>query len=238
MLPSITSGSNCKMKCCPGLSLKFQGRWDLSTSQLIGHLLPSNFDYLKMGVDVTVGTSSTVLMRSRPSLDLTLSELRFFPRTVHPRISSASQLIWSLLSFSFLHLRCLLIRFSMPLPLLRKLWLCLSRLLHVWVPVPRGLIRVPRPGRGVTPEGTVSSTLFSGIDINWCSDRSLCFGDIGRGNAFCIRKNCNFGTHKVSKMSLAGKDESFLSVVRSPVRSFPLAWCISLYLGMRNVICQ
>ena len=95
-----TSG-NRKMKRCPGLSLEFQGRGDLSTIQLIGHLLPSNFEYLKMGFDVSIGTPSTVLIRSRPSFDLTFSELRFSPRTaVHPRISSASQLMWSLLSFS------------------------------------------------------------------------------------------------------------------------------------------
>ena len=88
-----TSG-NRKMKRCPGLSLKFQGRGDLSTIQLIGHLLPSNFEYLKMGFDVSIGTPSTVLIRSRPSFDLTFSELRFSPRTaVHPRISSASQLM-------------------------------------------------------------------------------------------------------------------------------------------------
>ena len=78
MLPSITSG-NRKMKRCPGLSLEFQGRGDLSTIMLIGHLLPSNFVYLKMGFDVTLGISSTVLIRSRLSLDLTLPEFRFFP---------------------------------------------------------------------------------------------------------------------------------------------------------------
>ena len=78
--------------------------------------------------------------------------------------------------------------------------------------------RSPSRQGGFTPEGTVSSTSFSVIDIN-CSDKNLCFGVIGRGSAFCIRKNCNVGM-------LVKKSLLLLSVVRSPARSFPNPVCL------------
>ena len=55
-------------------------------------------------------------------------------------------------------------------------------------------------------EGTVK--LFSLIDIDG-SDPAVCFGLIGNGSAFCLKKRCNVKTHSSSKMTFAGLKESF-----------------------------
>ena len=61
-------------------------------------------------------------------------------------------------------------------------------------------------------EGTVK--LFSVIDID-CSDPTYCFGVIGNGSAFCIKKKCSVKTHLNVKMSFAGCDESVVFIRRN-----------------------
>ena len=61
-------------------------------------------------------------------------------------------------------------------------------------------------------EGTVK--FFSVIDID-CSDPTYCFGVIGNGSAFCIKKKCAVKTHLNAKMSFAGCDESFVFIRRN-----------------------
>jgi hypothetical protein len=66
----------------------------------------------------------------------------------------------------------------------------------------------------VLPEGTISLTLFSVIDIN-CADKTLCFGVIKKGaSAFCIRENCTTKSQLDEKMSWAGTDASFVYIRR------------------------
>jgi hypothetical protein len=63
----------------------------------------------------------------------------------------------------------------------------------VGFPLMRGI--PPRRGGGAT-EGT--GKLFSVIDID-CSDSTYCFGVIGNGSAFCIKKRCTVKTHATCK---------------------------------------
>ena len=63
-------------------------------------------------------------------------------------------------------------------------------------------------------EGTVPGKLFSIIDID-CSDYSYCFGVIGNGSAFCIRKNCPVKIHASVKVTFCGNPESFVFIRRA-----------------------
>jgi hypothetical protein len=56
--------------------------------------------------------------------------------------------------------------------------------------------------------------LFSVIDVD-CSDSTYCFGVIGNGSAFCVRKRCTVKTHSTVKMSFAGRNESFVFIRRN-----------------------
>ena len=69
----------------------------------------------------------------------------------------------------------------------------------------------PRQG-GDMPEGTVK--LFAVLDLD-CSDLSFCFGIIGTGSAFCVRRNCRIKAHANFKVSFAGAPESFVFICRN-----------------------
>ena len=70
------------------------------------------------------------------------------------------------------------------------------------------------PLRGVIPEGTVVAKLFSVVDID-CSDSDYCFGIIGNGSAFCIKRNCKVKSHVNVKLSYAGTSKSFFFILRN-----------------------
>ena len=69
----------------------------------------------------------------------------------------------------------------------------------------------PRKGGGMT-EGSVK--LFAVIDID-CSDTTYCFGVIGNGSAFCIKRKCPVKAHLTTKMSFAGLEESYIFIRRN-----------------------
>jgi hypothetical protein len=71
-----------------------------------------------------------------------------------------------------------------------------------------------RGGLAVT-EGTVPVKLFSVIDIDCLDTLLYCFGVIGTGSAFCVKKNCNVKIHANVKVSFAGLDESFVFIRRN-----------------------
>ena len=48
-----------------------------------------------------------------------------------------------------------------------------------------------------------------------CSDSTLCFGLIGAGGSFCVRKNCRTSSHALSKWPLAGTTGTYLFIGRS-----------------------
>ena len=70
------------------------------------------------------------------------------------------------------------------------------------------------PLRGVIPEGTVVVKLFSIVDID-CADTDYCFGIIGNGSAFCIKRNCKVKTHANVKLSYAGTARSYIFIRRN-----------------------
>ena len=77
------------------------------------------------------------------------------------------------------------------------------------------LILSGRPRRGgATPTGTVSFKSFSIVNLD-CSDPSYCFGVIGNGGSFCIKKNCGIKSHGLVKMPFAGVDDSFVFICRN-----------------------
>jgi hypothetical protein len=61
-------------------------------------------------------------------------------------------------------------------------------------------------------EGTVK-LYFLVVDID-CSDSTYCFGVIGNGSAFCVKKKCSVKMHLNVKMSFAGLDESLIIIWR------------------------
>jgi hypothetical protein len=60
----------------------------------------------------------------------------------------------------------------------------------------------------------VSMQLFSVLDIDFF-DMTYCFGVIGNGSSFCIKRGCTTGTHASYKMSFAGSHESFVFIHRN-----------------------
>ena len=71
-----------------------------------------------------------------------------------------------------------------------------------------------RGGLGMRSEGKVTFQLFSVLDID-CSDMTYCFGVIGNGSSFCIKRGCTTGTHASNKMSFAGSHDSFVFIRRN-----------------------
>ena len=74
--------------------------------------------------------------------------------------------------------------------------------------------RAPARKGGAMIEGTAPAKLFSVIYID-CSDTSYCFGVIGNGSAFCIKKNCSVQTHTSVKMLFTGLERSFVFIRRN-----------------------
>ena len=86
-------------------------------------------------------------------------------------------------------------------------------------------------------EGTTSSKfLYSVSDDIDCSDVTLCFGMIGAGSSFCVRRNCSIGKHAVSKFPLAGTTGRYVFIRRNvPATVFakPCLFVDRIPLGVR-----
>jgi hypothetical protein len=82
-------------------------------------------------------------------------------------------------------------------------------------PPPRGAVGFGGVVGVVEPAGTTSSKLYGVSDDIDCSDNTLCFGLIGAGSAFCVRKNCGVKSHSQSKISLAGGPEKYVFIRRN-----------------------
>ena len=85
----------------------------------------------------------------------------------------------------------------------------------------------PSPGaaaRGVGVRSGIQGTTSGGKAYSVVSvtgsDRSVCFGIVGKGGgAFCIRKNCVFSSHEDAKISFQGKDETSFFICRGGERN-------------------
>ena len=85
-------------------------------------------------------------------------------------------------------------------------------------PASRGVSPRPmgyrEPRRGGYTEGIVPGKLFSIINLD-CSDGLYCFGVIGNGSAFCIKRNCGVKAHANSKVTFSGLTDSFVFIRRN-----------------------
>jgi hypothetical protein len=61
--------------------------------------------------------------------------------------------------------------------------------------------------------GTIPSKLFSVVKISFRPDAPrVCFGKIGAGSAFCIRRDCSVKSHAESKIPLVGTDMEYVFI--------------------------
>jgi hypothetical protein len=82
-------------------------------------------------------------------------------------------------------------------------------------PPPPGAVGIGGLGTVVVPQGTSSAKLYEVSEDIDCSDDTLCFGLIGAGSAFCVRKNCSVRSHAHSKFSLAGTAGTYVFIRRN-----------------------
>ena len=72
-------------------------------------------------------------------------------------------------------------------------------------------------GSGFTSkvQGTISSGKSYSVVRVTGTDRSVCFGGVGKGGgAFCVRKNCVFSSHADVKIPFKGTDETCYFICR------------------------
>jgi len=85
-------------------------------------------------------------------------------------------------------------------------------------PVVVPLSALPRDGgvSGFLPlQGIVSPSKLFSVSVIDCCDRTLCFGMIGTGSAFCIKKGCSVKSHLSAKLPLAGQSGVFVFICRN-----------------------
>ena len=83
-------------------------------------------------------------------------------------------------------------------------------------------------GRGGLDTGTNTSKMFSAVKVNY-SDSSLCFGTIGIGRAFCVKRTCGVRSHADNKMPFVGLAATLVFIrmnVTSMHITFPRWWMI------------
>ena len=63
--------------------------------------------------------------------------------------------------------------------------------------------------------GTVSDKLFSIVCVDCGDPRVLCFGNVGVGGVFCVRKDCGIKSHQGAKSAFAGTGVKLVFFMRN-----------------------